>query len=58
MRCPRCLGWMMPEQVGDFEKFTLFACLNCGERVDHQILRNRQQPVAAAKQYGRWGRSG
>lgn len=59
MRCSRCDGFMQPERAGDvFDPFWQWACCNCGERVDAQVLQNRQQPVAAAKQYGRWGRSG
>lgn len=45
MCCHRCQGLMLPEEAGDWcERFTLYACICCGNRLDAVIVQNRRQP--------------
>lgn len=42
-RCSRCGGFMVEEQLVDFEAHR---CVQCGEVVDPVILENRQRSTA------------
>lgn len=43
MRCSRCNGLLIPEYVlfDDGTSSTGLSCVNCGEKIDPQILKNR-----------------
>lgn len=46
MRCPRCNGCLYKEPQSHRMKFVsgpgwMWACMNCGNRVDAQVVRNR-----------------
>ena len=49
MTCERCHGVVLCERVNPFDWW--WRCVNCGDRVDRVILRNRaEQGAALARQ--------
>ena len=58
MICNRCAGLMLPETADDngYDRTMLWACCNCGERLDNIILAHRQHrpdtgPVVLGPRY-------
>jgi len=50
MLCERCLGLMDQEVVfGESRRTTLWKCINCGERIDAVIAKNRVDPEPPQK---------
>ena len=45
MTCLRCRGLVLCERVNPFDRW--WRCVNCGDRVDRVILRNRAEQGAA-----------
>lgn len=51
MKCPRCQGFLIPDQVWSstdhIGMLPILRCLNCGETIEDEIIRNRQKPEIA-----------
>ena len=54
--CQRCGGLLVPERMDSSadlllqQQVSALRCVQCGDIVDHVILRNRMDPVAARRQ--------
>ncbi len=49
MSCTRCHGLMIMESIPGFDRWW-WRCVQCGDRVDRIILRNRAERAAVADQ--------